>query len=442
MAYDAGLLKVRITDLDLDQSTTNQYKIDIPGTLGGNSGYVGFTGATGAVVANEQIYSWKYVSSTAAPGLLSVIPTLNWLPGGQNTTGTVSIGSPLATAVKVALSSSSPAVVLPAAVVIPAGQTTATFPINTAAVGSTQKVVIGAALNGTTVYGTLQLHADGISSVSVLGNNAVEGSVQTGVVTLQTKATSDTLITLVSNNPAIAAVPATIKIPAGAQTVHFPIQLGALNQNTTVLLTATANGFSTTGSISVRPLRLTGIFLSNPDVLGGTALQGKVLLEGPAAAGGKWINLATENASASVPAGVLVPAGAISVAFPIQTAPITANNECDIDAFTAVNGVTTPLEVHAPGIVGLVLTPNVVAGQQAMGTLTLEAPATAGGTLVKLLSSNTGVATVVSTILVPAGQTTASFVVNTRKSPTAPTAVISASANETSLSTTLVVTTK
>jgi hypothetical protein len=59
------------------------------------------------------------------------------------------------------------------------------------------------------------------------------------------------------------------------------------------------------------------------------------------------------------------------------------------------------------------LSSNAVAGQsQPVGTVTLTAPAPTGGAVVRLESSN-GIAKVPASVTVPAGQTTATFVVDT-----------------------------
>jgi len=440
MVYDNAVLTVRITDLVTNQSTTNKYSIDIAQTIGSTSAYVGFTGADGAAVSNTQIFTWKYVSSQNAPGILSIIPASNWIAGGINTTGTVSISEPLKTDTKITLASSNPAVKLPASVVVPSGQLTASFPITTSAVSSTQHVEISGTLNSTTVYGTIQVHADGIASLTIKGNDAPAGSVQTGVVTLQTPAPSDTVVTLVSNNPKVANVPASITIPKGKISQDFPINLGGVTAETTVDLTATANGFSAGTSISVRPLKLTKLTLSATPVLGGAALTGTVTIELPAPVGGMLIDLGSQKSYATVPNTVLIPAGQTSVKFPINTTGISQTDETDINAWTATNGVTAELTVRAPAITLLTVTPTVKAGQQAQGTITLEAPAPAAGEEVWIVSSNTGVATVIGSIVIPAGAKSANFVVNTRTAPSAATALITASTPDSMKSVTISVT--
>ena len=70
------------------------------------------------------------------------------------------------------------------------------------------------------------------------------------------------------------------------------------------------------------------------------------------------------------------------------------------------------------GIASLTLTPTTIAGgsgDTSVGTITLNAPAPAGGVVVTITSSNTELAASEATLTVPAGATTATFVVGTNR---------------------------
>jgi thermitase len=78
-------------------------------------------------------------------------------------------------------------------------------------------------------------------------------------------------------------------------------------------------------------------------------------------------------------------------------------------ALQAVSGSPTQ-----PSLSSLSLNPtSVVGGNSSTGTVTLTAPAPSGGFVVNLSSSNTSVATVPSSVTVPAGATSANFTVAT-----------------------------
>jgi hypothetical protein len=63
-AYDGTTLKMTITDTKTKASFSHNWAIDIPTTVGGNTAYVGFTGATGYSNALQNLLSWTFSSST------------------------------------------------------------------------------------------------------------------------------------------------------------------------------------------------------------------------------------------------------------------------------------------------------------------------------------------------------------------------------------------
>jgi hypothetical protein len=65
ISYDGTKLKMVITDTaNTSQTCTSSWLVNIPGIVGGNTAYVGFTGSTGNSVSNQDIVSWTYGSNT------------------------------------------------------------------------------------------------------------------------------------------------------------------------------------------------------------------------------------------------------------------------------------------------------------------------------------------------------------------------------------------
>ena len=85
-------------------------------------------------------------------------------------------------------------------------------------------------------------------------------------------------------------------------------------------------------------------------------------------------------------------------------------------------------------------TPQAAGQTQPIGSVTLTAAAPAGGAVIRLESSNTDVAKVPATITVPAGSTTANFVVDTSTVPTRTTVTLFANYAGLQRTTTLAVT--
>jgi hypothetical protein len=67
MTYDGTTLTMTITDtVTTAQTFTTSWPVNIPGTVGANTAWVGFTGGTGGLVATQEIVTWTY-----APGAVT-----------------------------------------------------------------------------------------------------------------------------------------------------------------------------------------------------------------------------------------------------------------------------------------------------------------------------------------------------------------------------------
>jgi hypothetical protein len=61
MTYDGTTLTMTITDTNVPADTfTISWNINIPGTLGANTAFAGFTGGTGGLTATQEILTWTY----------------------------------------------------------------------------------------------------------------------------------------------------------------------------------------------------------------------------------------------------------------------------------------------------------------------------------------------------------------------------------------------
>jgi uncharacterized protein (TIGR03437 family) len=263
-----------------------------------------------------------------------------------------------------------------------------------------------------------------ILSLTVTPNSVVGGDGATGRVVLYSPAPAGGVRVFLSRSGNNAGVPESISIEADATFADFPITtlavtaaeesvITAISKNSVndalLVLPEDGNGGGTILSVAITPGSVTG---------GGTA-AGTVTLTEPAPLGGVVVTLASGDPAASVPPTVTVPAGATSVSFTISTSSVESVTPAGITA-TANNSVSETLTIQpAPAgagegtILSLVINPDTVAGgASATGTVTLAAPAPAGGILVTLASDNAAAA-VPASITVPQGQTTAQFAIST-----------------------------
>lgn len=152
------------------------------------------------------------------------------------------------------------------------------------------------------------------------------------------------------------------------------------------------------------------------EVVGGQSSQGTVTLSGPAPPGGVVVGLVSSApVHVSVPPSITVPAGASSATFTAQTSPETVDVGPTVTA-SAPGSVSVSARLTVLTILrSVTVTPtSIVGGQTGQGTVTLGAPAPAGGAVVELSTGYNEVATIPPSVTVAAGATAASFAITTR----------------------------
>lgn len=183
------------------------------------------------------------------------------------------------------------------------------------------------------------------------------------------------------------------------------------------------------------PATLSTLSLNPSTVNGGNSTQGTVRLTSAAPSGGALVSLSSSNPNVAVaPPSVNVPAGATSAVFTVTTRVVAASTSLSISgsyndatrtATLNVQPVATPSPVT---LSALTLNPNALTGGgSSQGTVILSGAAPSGGASVTLTSGNTGVGSVPASVTVPAGATSAAFIVTTRSVTSSTALTISAS---------------
>jgi hypothetical protein len=383
-----------------------------------------FTATTYTVTANQTVTvtaTYASVNKTATltvkPLLLSVSMNPTSVMGGlANSTGTVTLNAAApAGGVTVTLSSNNAAASVPASVVVVAGVTTATFTATTTAVSANATVTVTASYAGASRTATLTVKPP--ISTLVMSPTSVVGGVanSTGTITLNAAAPAGgATVSLTSSNTSAATVPASVTVAAGTTTATFTATTLAVMANATVTITATCVGIAKTATLTVTPLLLS-VAVSPATVVGGLANStGTVTLNGAAPAGGAVVTLTSSNTSAAtVPSSVTVAAGLTTATFTATTLTVTANATVTITAANGGVNKTASLTVQTM-LASLALSQTSVIGAYGVtGTLTLNAAAPAGGTLVTLSSSVTTRATVSASVTIPTGSKVATFPITT-----------------------------
>lgn len=175
--------------------------------------------------------------------------------GGVLTQGTVTLGGPApAAGATVALSSSNAALAYPLvpSVTIPAGASTATFQVSTAAVAQASSVIISATYNSVTQAANLALVAPyALSGLTVSPAGQFGGFTAQGTVVLSGPADSSANVSLSSSNGALVSLPASVTVPAGANSVSFPINLQPVAADTPVSISASMGGVMQTAAVTI-----------------------------------------------------------------------------------------------------------------------------------------------------------------------------------------------
>ena len=283
--------------------------------------------------------------------------------GDAPVTGTVTASPAPASDLVVTLSSSDPSeATAPATVTIPAGQTSATFPltiINDTLIDGTQNVTVTATgagyFPGTR---TIAIHDNEAATLSVSAPvSATEGvgTVQ-GTVTINAVAGKAVSVSLTSGDTASLTVPATVTVPAGQTSANFTITIVndlLINGTRPVLITAhVVNWTDGTATTNVLDNENTNLSISLPaTVIEGATGTGTVSISG-SLPGALVVSLSSNTPSRlTVPATVTIAAGSTSATFTL-TAPNNALTDGDAtvtiaagaSGFTGTNGTTVVVD--------------------------------------------------------------------------------------------------
>ncbi|MCX6592434.1 MAG: S8 family serine peptidase [Acidobacteria bacterium] len=375
--------------------------------------------------------------SVRAPAAGSVALSPTSMAGGVTSTGNkinLDGPAPVGGAI-VALSSSSALITLPSTVTVAAGATASpVFSIVSSAVVVSTPVTVTATYGGVSKSATLTLTPTALASISLSPTSVVgQVSATSNKVNLNGPAPSDIVVSLASSDPA-AVVPATVTVPAGATSSPvFTITTKEVAANTVVTISATYDGVTKSGSLTVRPAALLSVSPSPATVAAGvSATTNRVSLDGPAPAAGAVVSLSSSDPAAVVPPTVTILAGvAASPYFTITTKEVAAPTLVTITA--TYNGVTKTgtMMVRPPLLSSLSLSPATIGGGVSGTTnrVSLDGPAPAAGAVVNLSSSDPA-AVVPSTVTVlPGVAASPYFTITTNNVASNTTVVITATYN-------------
>ena len=163
--------------------------------------------------------------------------------------------------------------------------------------------------------------------------------------------------------------------------------------------------------------------MSATAVASGLPVTATVTLTAAAPTDGAVVTLTSSSDTATVPASVTVPAGSTTQTFEVQTVVASAATTVTITATYNNVARTTTLSIGKLALQSLTLSASsVVAGSPVAGTVTLTAPAPAGGVQV-LVAADSAAARVPASVTIASGDTAQTFEIGTAAAAAAPVVV-------------------
>lgn len=316
----------------------------------------------------------------------------------------------------VSLASSDPAVSVPASVVVPAGRNVATFRASLMGVD---------ALTNATITGSAAGYSDGMQAFTVVpcrddftmslsSTNVRSGQALQCTVTLPGLAGPGGRLMFVTTTDG-ALAPGAVSVPYNRRSVAFNVvapntdaDLNPTVELTNPSLIRHALAFFTSGA------RLSGAAVTRTTLPGGGTFSLLAQFNGRVGAD-RVISVLSDNpAVVPVPASFTVPAGSSTGRLNITTTGTNIDRTVTLYVSDATFGgsFSRTITLTAAQMTGLLLVPqNQFGGLSSTGTVTLDGPAGAGGRYVSLTGNlHTYLP---STVIVPEGRRSVSFMIQT-----------------------------
>ncbi|MCC7435447.1 MAG: hypothetical protein IT363_12240 [Methanoregulaceae archaeon] len=272
----------------------------------------------------------------------------NNVTGGTAVEGRIDAGEAFASDRTWQITSSNPALAsVPSSVILPASQDHVTFPITVSGATSNTNVSINVRHGGFISQKTLTVVQSNVQSVSITPQVVIGGVATTADLTLTGNApTGGRTVTLSSNKPAVASVPASVNVPSGQSTHAVPVTTFGVNSNQGVVITATTGAVSRTAFFAVNAPSLTSISIAPGSIKGGLNATLTLNINGIAPTGGFSIVLFSgAPAIVILSASAGIPAGAVTHNVNVPTTAVTSSTNVLIFATRSGIYKTTSLTV-------------------------------------------------------------------------------------------------
>jgi len=267
------------------------------------------------------------------------------------------------------INSSNPSVVpVSATVTMPGNTAWMQFQVQAGQVTTPTPVTITATLNSGSAAAQFTLQPPSLKSLTISPSSISGGAQPQGIVMLNGQAPAGgAVVTLTSNSPSVSP-PTSVVVDAGSFSASFPIPTNAVAANTTATVTASYGGASAQAQVTLTPQQPPSSLTLSPTSttgLGGNSFA-TVTVASPSSTD-QILQVASSNpAVASVPNGVMIPAGSTTGGFNISTSSVSTQTVVTISVSGA--GVTRTAD--------LTVNPTAPAPPPTPGAPALLSPAT------------------------------------------------------------------
>lgn len=405
--------------------SSNNSLLTAPASVTIGTGQTGttFTAASGVIPSTQSatllasyggVTKAAIISLAASPQLsgLTCMASTIATPGGTTCTVTIT-QSALAAGFPVTLSSNNPSLTVPASVAIGAGQTSASFGVNAAAVATDQTVTLNAAAaSGALLSIALNLTAPPQLSSLSCAASALGGGTSTTCTVALTRAGAAIVVSVASDN-VLVTVPVTVTVPASQISVSFQATVGTIPTAQSATLTAAYGTVTRTATLSLTaPARVTMLTCENLTIVTPGTTGCTVSINQAASTGGFAVALGSGNANLTVPASVTVAAGQTTAPFTATALQVSVTQSGVLTATGGGGSVSVTLSLTEAPVPQLSSLTCAASSIQTPGnttcTVSITLPAATGGFTVSLGSSSGGL-NVPGSVSIPGTQSSTTF---------------------------------
>ncbi len=289
------------------------------------------------------------------------------------------------------LASDNPLVTVPETVTVPENDWYGFFPVSVTESAEYTVVLVSATYDGTTIQKTIELFPRNqtVQWVSFDDETLNNGQSTTMHVSLHAAAhAGGVVVDLVSSNPSLLPVPASVTIPEGETETTVTVTAGGpVSESAQVTITATDPlGIFVENYAFVQPPSVVDVNISPSTVVGGEEVTVELTLSDPAAAG-TIVRFQSTNNGAFRPPSFTFPVGETTAEFTYDTEYVIETESVTLTAFIEQPGSSASVTIEQLAITldSISLSPTELAGSNsATLTVNLTEPAEEGGLEVNL----------------------------------------------------------